>query len=71
MTHVTLGATRLKSYLAENKKSQGIAMTDWLLDVTDTALQTWLSGRGKPSLENAFKIQQLTGIAMTDWLLDG
>lgn len=70
MTHVTLGATRLKSYLAENKKSQGkFAVLE--LDVTDTALQTWLSGRGKPSLENAFKIQQLTGIAMTDWLLDG
>lgn len=70
MKNETLGATRLKAYLAEHKKTQGkFAVLE--LGVTDTCLQSWLSGRGRPSLENAYKIQVLTNIAMTDWLLDG
>lgn len=57
----------LQGYLTKNKLSQG-RFAVLTLGVTDTAVQSWLSGRGRPSLPNAMKIEKLCGIKMADWL---
>jgi transcriptional regulator with XRE-family HTH domain len=58
----------LQLYLKKNGLSQG-RFAVLTLGVTDTAVQSWLSGRGRPSLPNAMKIENLTGIKMADWLV--
>lgn len=38
------------------------------LNVTHSSVSLWLNGRNKPSLEQAFKIQEEFGIPAISWL---
>ena len=63
-------AEALRSYLTENRIPQAkFAMLQ--LGVSETCLQNWLAGRGRPSLENAFRVERLTGIDASGWFVTG
>ena len=67
MSTSSLAADALRDYLSKHNKTQAkFAMFE--LGVSETCLQNWLAGRGKPSLENALKIEKLTGIKIGGWL---
>lgn len=69
MSKLPPAAIALRGYLSEHNVSQG-RFAVLTLDVTDTALQSWLSGRGRPSLGNALKIEKVTGIPVADWFAE-
>jgi DNA-binding transcriptional regulator YiaG len=60
-------AIALRDYLHENGISQAhFAVLH--LGTTDSSLQTWLSGKGKPSLRHAIKIEKVAGIPVSAWV---
>lgn len=59
-------ATALRRYLAHHRIPQAkFAMFE--LNVSETCLQNWLAGRGRPSLQNALRVEELTGIDASGW----
>jgi DNA-binding transcriptional regulator YiaG len=68
MTKLPTAATSLREYLREHRVSQG-RFAIVTLGTANSTLQDWLSGRGKPSLVNALKIEQVTGIPVSAWFV--
>ncbi len=66
MSNLPPAAIALKNYLTKNHLTQ-CRFAVLTLDVTDSAIQAWLSGRGRPSLGNAVRIEEITGIPVADW----
>jgi transcriptional regulator with XRE-family HTH domain len=64
-TRASLGAKRLREALRPRMKASELAEK---LGVTQQAINAWLCGSARPTVEHMAKLEELAGVPLRSWL---